>query len=334
MAPGECATLYAMLLVASPEDAGTRLDRFLVEQLDDTSRSLVLQWVRGGEVQVDGAVERKAARKLRGGESITVEPPQRAPLRAEPEDIDLNILYEDDDLAVIDKPAGMTVHAGAGTSAGTLVNALLHHVGALSGVSGDLRPGIVHRLDRFTSGAIVVAKRDRAHRMLQEQFQRREVSKLYWAAVEGALPADPHDDAKLLRHGHPVMRDGVWWLRIEMPIRRDRRNRVKMAVAINGREAVSDVRRIRSGAAYSLAEVRIHTGRTHQVRVHLAAAGHPVVGDSLYGARQRPPELGEPGRYLLHARVLEFAHPASGERIRFEAPLPAAFEGQIARLRI
>ncbi len=327
-----CATLKRVRLVPRPEEAGSRLDRFLCERVEGATRSLVAQWIRAGAVQVGGSVESKSARRVRADQSIDVEPAQRPPLRADPEAIDIEVLYEDGDLAVINKAPGMAVHAGAGSHTGTLVNALLHRFGSLSGASGPLRPGIVHRLDRFTSGVMVVAKHDRSHRQLQEQFQQRSVFKLYWAAVERPMGADPHDDPKLLRHGHPVKHGGAWWLRTQLPIRRDRRNRVKMAVALNGREARSDIRCLRSSAGHALAEVRIHTGRTHQVRVHLAALGHPVVGDSLYGARKELPDLRSPGRYLLHARALEFIHPASRERLRHEAPLPADFRAELERL--
>ena len=314
-----------MVLDAGPEAQGERLDQFVVKRFAETSRSLVQEWIRAGRVRVDGEVECKASRRLRGGETLEVDPAERPPLKAEPEAIDIAIVYEDDHLAVVDKAAGMNVHAGAGSASGTLVNALLHHLTSLSGSSGGMRPGIVHRLDRYTTGLLVVAKHDAAHRHLQAQFQNRQVDKRYWAAVEGQVPANPHDDPKLLRHGRPVMRNGVWWLRIEMPIRRDKRNRVKMAVAQNGREAVSDVRRLRGSDRFGLAEVRIHTGRTHQVRVHLASAGHPVVGDTIYGARKALPELPHLDRYLLHARSLEFEHPDTGARVRFEAPLPTDF---------
>ncbi len=321
-----------MRLEADDASAGLRLDQFLGEKLTEASRSLAQAWIRDGLVRIDGAEERRRSRRLRSGEVVEVEPVPRRPLRAEPEAIPLALLYEDDHLAVVDKPAGMNVHAGAGGASGTLVNALLHGLQSLSGVSGELRPGIVHRIDRGTSGLLVVAKHDRAHRILQDQFQRRTVGKLYWAAVEGALPTDPHTDAALLRHGRPVKRDGLWWLRLAMPIRRDKRNRVKMAIARNGREAVSDLRGLRAGKGYSLAAVRIHTGRTHQVRVHLASVGHPVVGDALYGARRRPPEAPGLERFLLHARRLEFKHPDSGAALRFEAPLPADFARRLSAL--
>ena len=321
-----------MLLDAGPDAEGERLDQFLVKRFADTSRSEIQEWIRAGRVHVEGREECKASTRLRGGEVLEVNPAERAPLRAAPEAIDIAIVYEDDHLAVVDKAAGMNVHAGAGSTSGTLVNALLHHLTSLSGAPGNLRPGIVHRLDRYTTGLLVVAKHDAAHRRLQAQFQNRQVDKRYWAAVEGQLPADPHDDPKLLRHGRPVMRNGAWWLRIEMPIRRDKRNRVKMAVAPNGREAVSDVRRLRGSDRFALAEVRIHTGRTHQVRVHLASSGHAVVGDAIYGARKALPELPHLDRYLLHARSLEFEHPHSGARVRFEAPLPADFASCLSPL--
>lgn len=322
----------AMRLTAGRGDHRKRLDRFLADRLEDVSRSRVGAWIREGRVRIDGTQVRKASRRMRPAEAVDVEPADPPPLAARPEAIDLSVVYEDEHLAVIDKEAGMSVHAGAGTASGTLVNALLHRFARLSGVSGALRPGIVHRLDRFTTGVMVVAKHDRAHGRLQKQFQRREVSKLYWAAVEGRLPSDPHDDARLLRHGRPVMRNGKWWLRLEMPIRRDKRNRVKMAAALGGREAVSDVRALRSGGQSALVEVRIHTGRTHQVRVHLSSAGHPVVGDSLYGARRNRAGVPAPGRYLLHARSLGFVHPETGEAVRFEAPPPRDFRAALLAL--
>lgn len=310
-----------MRFEVGPDCAGVRLDQFLSQRAADASRAQVQAWIRGGRVRVAAREERKIARRLRAGEVVECSPTSRPALRAVPEDLPVDVVYEDDHLAVVDKAAGMPVHAGGGVADGTLVNALLFRLRTLSGVPGELRPGIVHRLDRHTTGLLVVAKRDPCHRHLQRQFQRRTVAKLYWAAVEGALPADPRGDPAWLRHGRPVMREGLWWLRLDGPIGRDRRNRVRMAVTRRGRDAVSDVRRLRGAARHALAEVRIHTGRTHQVRVHLASAGHPVVGDTLYGA---PAGTG-PDRYLLHARRLEFDHPHTGERMRFEAPPPADF---------
>lgn len=321
-----------MRIAAGSEAAGERLDRFLAGLLEGTSRSQVLAWIRGGRVRVDSVVELRGGRRLRGGESLDVEPTERPPLRAEPEAIEIDVLYEDEHLVVVDKAAGMVVHPGAGRASGTLVNALLHRLGRLPGAPGDQRPGIVHRLDRFTTGVMVVAKTGRAHRILQRQFQKRAVDKLYWAAVEGRVARAAHQDARLLRHGRAAMRGGTWWVRLEMPIRRDKRNRVKMAVARAGREAVTEFRLLRAGPRHSMLEARIHTGRTHQIRVHLARVGHPVVGDALYGARRAAGVPTDPGRYLLHARSLAFDHPATGDRLRFRAPLPPDFAASLGAL--
>ncbi len=221
----------------------------------------------------------------------------------------------------VHKPAGMTVHAGAGRGQGTLVNALLHHFARLSQLGGELRPGIVHRLDRLTSGVLLVAKHDVAHQRLAEQFARRQIRKTYIALVHGRIPAGK---------GRPVMMEGARWTRLEMPILRDRRARVKMtARARTGREAVTDFRVLDQWPGYSLLEVRIGTGRTHQIRVHLAAIGHPVVGDTLYGAPARP---GFP-RLFLHAREIQFTHPSTGRRVTVEAPMPAELRAELEKLR-
>ncbi len=321
-----------MRFEADESDAGVRLDRAAGARLPEVSRARLQSWIRGGRVRVDGDVQLRGAFKLRGGETIEIDPAPLEPLKAEAEAIDLEILYEDEDLAVIDKPAGMVVHAGAGAASGTLVNALLHRFESLSRVSGELRPGIVHRLDRWTSGVLLAAKHDRAHRLLQEQFELRKIRKTYWAVVQGAVAESPHDDPKILRHGRPLMAGGRWWVRFEAPIRRDKRNRVKMTVSANGKEAVSDLRLLRGNAAYSLVEVRIHTGRTHQIRVHLSAAGHPVVGDCLYGARKGIAGLPALDRFYLHARQIVFEHPSSSETVAFEAPLPQEFENLLESL--
>jgi 23S rRNA pseudouridine1911/1915/1917 synthase len=248
-------------------------------------------------------------------------------LRAFPEAIPLDILYEDDDLAVIDKPSGLTVHAGAGTAQGTLVNALLHHFGRLSNVGGELRPGIVHRLDRLTSGVLVVAKHDRAHRRLAKQFQARTVRKTYWALVHG-------DAGRAHPRGRLVEVDGVRWTRLEMPISRDPHRRARMAARGSGRNAQTDFRVLQlfQGGRYSLLEVRIATGRTHQIRVHLAAIGHSVAGDRLYGAPAQSEGLPASNRFFLHAKRIEFDHPSTGERLSVEAPLPKEFSELLAGL--
>ena len=298
------------------EEAGVRLDQFLVGKIAEVSRARVQQMIEQRLVEVDGKPAR-AALRLRGGEAIRVLGPVAAePLRAIAENIPLDIVYEDDDLAVINKPAGMMVHAGAGATEdarnrGTLVNALLHRFGKLSEVGGDLRPGIVHRLDKQTSGLIVVAKNDEAHRRLSAQFAKREVKKTYIALVHGWLKAERGT--------------------IEKSISRDSVRRVRMTTRrAGGREAITHyrvVRRIDSGfGKFSLLEVKIDTGRTHQIRVHLASLGHPVVGDATYGA---PAQVkGSSGtialtRNFLHAATLELAHPRSGERLSFSRDLPA-----------
>ena len=294
------------------EQAGVRLDQFLVSQLEDVSRARVQELIAQGKVEVDGAVA-KASHKLRGGERVVVTgEAQRPPLRAVAEDIPLTVVYEDQHLAVIEKPAGMMVHAGAGKTDGTLVNALLHRFRKLSAGGHPLRPGIVHRLDKETSGLILVAKDDVTHRKLQEQFAGRSVKKTYVALV----------------HGWPKRERGT----IDLPIGRDPVRRIRMTTKTRaGRSAVSHyqvLRRIDSPLGkFALVEVKIDTGRTHQIRVHLAALGHPVVGDTLYGA---PAKL-KPGkkapatltRNFLHAAELNFTHPRTGRTMSFRSPLPA-----------
>ena len=272
--------------------------------------------------------------KLRGGERISVlGPAPRPPLRAIAEEIPLDIVYEDDDLAIINKPAGMMVHAGAGATEdqrnrGTLVNALLHHFGSLSGLGGDMRPGIVHRLDKETSGLIVVAKNDETHRKLAEQFSRREVKKKYIALV----------------HGWTKKESGT----ISASISRDRARRTRMTTLHSGgREAVSHYRVIRRldtpFGKFTLVEVKIDTGRTHQIRVHMASLGHPVVGDTLYGAprelrktsgrgNQSGPAAVSRPRNFLHAAELQLTHPRTGANIALNSPLPAELESLLGTL--
>ena len=304
------------------EGTGKRLDQFLAGMLD-VSRARVQQLISDEKVLVDEEVP-KASLKLRGGESITILGPAARPaLRAIAEKIPLDIVYEDDDLAVIDKPAGMMVHAGAGASEdqrnrGTLVNALLHHFGSLSGVGGELRPGIVHRLDKETSGLIVVAKNDDAHRKLAAQFSRREVKKKYVALVQGWLKKEAGT--------------------VSASISRDRVRRTRMTTRhAGGREAVSHYKAIRRldtlFGKFTLVEVKIDTGRTHQIRVHMSSLGHPVVGDTLYGAARELRVDGARGkqsanaislpRNFLHAAELELAHPRTGAKIALQSPLPA-----------
>ena len=313
--------------LAAPEDVGKRLDQFLAGQLAETSRARVQQLISEGKVLVNDAVA-KASLRLRGGESIRVLGSHTLPpLRAVAEDIPLDIVYEDDDLAVVNKAAGMMVHAGAGATEdernrGTLVNALLHHFGQLSTVGGKLRPGIVHRLDKFTSGLIVVAKNDEAHRKLAAQFARRKVKKTYLAMVHGWVKPDRGT--------------------ISSSISRDRVRRTRMTTRRSGgREAITHYlvqKRIQSKLGkFTLLELRIDTGRTHQIRVHLASLGHPVVGDTLYGA---PREAGGKNsatslpRNFLHAAELQFQHPRTNELMKFSRPLPAELEAFLKILSV
>jgi 23S rRNA pseudouridine1911/1915/1917 synthase len=302
---------------AQTEDAGTRLDRFLVARLASVSRARVQELIAQAKVLVDGTAA-KASHKLRGGEKVEITgAAERAPLKAVAEAIPLTVVYEDEHLAVIDKPAGMMVHAGAAKSddprnRGTLVNALLHRFRRLSAGGHALRPGIVHRLDKETSGLIVVAKDDLTHRRLQEQFAGRSVRKKYIALV----------------HGWPKQATGT----IDRAIARDPVRRIRMTTRTRaGRAAVSHYQVLRRIASefgkLALVEVKIDTGRTHQVRVHLASIGHPVVGDRLYGAparlESRTAGALALGRNFLHAAELGFTHPVSGQALSFRAPLPA-----------
>jgi 23S rRNA pseudouridine1911/1915/1917 synthase len=313
-------------LTATTDDAGRRLDQFLASHITDVSRARVQELIAQEKVLVNGAPS-KASLKLRGNETIEIlGPAERPPLKAIAEDIPLDIVYEDDDLAVINKPAGMMVHAGAGATEddrnrGTLVNALVHRFGQLSGVGGDLRPGIVHRLDKETSGLLVVAKNDSAHRKLASEFSSRRVKKTYIALVHGWVRQD---------HGT-----------ISAPISRDAVRRIRMTTRRSGgREAVThyDVeRRIDSAyGKFTLLKLRIETGRTHQIRVHLASIGHPVVGDKLYGApaeirAKSLPALALP-RNFLHSAELQFTHPRAAEPLSFSCPLPRELDEFLAHL--
>jgi 23S rRNA pseudouridine1911/1915/1917 synthase len=327
---------------ATAEAKGQRLDHYLTEQLEGASRSRVQLLIDQGDVLVNGLRE-KASLKLRGGERIDITgEPRPAPLKAIAEDIPLDVVYEDADLAVVNKPAGMMVHAGAGQSddernRGTLVNALLYRFKKLSSTGGDLRPGIVHRLDKQTSGLIVVAKNDRAHAALAEMFSNHRIKKTYVALVQGSV-----ERAKGTINAS-VGRDPL------------RRTRMTARPLENARTAVSHyevVRRLSNRfGKFTLVRVRIETGRTHQIRVHMASIGHPVVGDTLYGGsgqltdqaasqaatskaarRKAEPERLRLGRNFLHAAQLEFTHPVTGKLLQLEASLPAELEAFLSRL--
>jgi 23S rRNA pseudouridine1911/1915/1917 synthase len=302
-------------------EAGARVDAWIARRLPELSRARVQALMAQGAVRLDGQAVRPSLR-LRGGEDVTIVLPDPVRARPAPEDLPLAVVYEDARLLVIDKPAGMTVHPGAGRLAGTLVNALLHHVRDLSGVGGVLRPGIVHRLDRGTSGLMVVAKDDEAHRALAAQFASRTVEKEYLAVV----------------HGVPRLRQGV----VDAAIGRDPVHRKKMSLrATRGRAARSSYTVVEALDGAALLRVRIHTGRTHQIRVHLASIGHPVAGDATYGGTRTPSSrraaaraaLSSLPRPALHAASLAFTHPATALRLRFESPLPRDLEDLLAILR-
>jgi len=290
-------------LTAEAQDSGKRLDTFLHERLPEFSRSRLQSWIKEGRVLVDGA-DARASHILHGGEHLSVSPAALAPLRAEAEDLPLTILYEDADLVVVDKPAGMVVHAGAGHQRGTLVNALLHRFGRLSAVNGDLRPGIVHRLDRDTSGVLVVARTDRAHQALAAQFHDRQVRKTYLALV----------------HGRVKQPQG----RIETPITRDPVRRTRMTSRLShGRTALTEYRVEEKLSGFTFLEVEIKTGRTHQIRVHLSSLGNAVVGDRLYGAPASIPGLPPLGRFFLHAHRFRFRPPSRDEWSDVASPMPS-----------
>jgi 23S rRNA pseudouridine1911/1915/1917 synthase len=308
-------------LVADAGAAGLRLDVWLARRMPGLSRARLQALIAAGHVRLEGRPAR-ASLRLHESQTVVVEVPPPAPAEPRPEDIPISVLHEDARLVVVDKPAGLVVHPGAGRPSGTLVNALLGRVRDLSGIGGVLRPGIVHRLDRGTSGVLVVAKDDAAHRALARQFAARTVEKEYLALV----------------HGVPVRAQGE----VSAAIGRDPVHRRRMSVrAPRAREARTSwvVEERFDGAA--LLRLRIHTGRTHQIRVHLSSIGHPVVGDASYGGTRTPSSrsalaraaLGRLARPALHAARIAFSHPETGERVEFSAPLPPDFAGVLAALR-
>jgi 23S rRNA pseudouridine1911/1915/1917 synthase len=300
----------ALAFTVAPEEAGTRLDAYLAAHISTISRTRLKHAIADGDVLVSGRTA-KPSHKLRAGEQIELELPAPPVAEFQPEEIPLDIVFEDDALVVVNKPAGMVVHPAAGVASGTLANALAFHFQELSGRGGALRPGIVHRLDRDTSGLLVVAKTESAHEHLADQFRERAVFKSYVALVHGVLREERG--------------------RIEQPLARDPQNRTRMAVVRGGRYALSLYRVRQRFARFTLLDVEIKTGRTHQIRVHLAWLKHPVVGDKVYGggrdatvtdARLRA-ALTRLSRQFLHAERLGFHHPSTGDYLKFTAPLPA-----------
>ncbi len=298
-------------------EADKRVDHVLVGRLGDRTRSQIQRLIKEGRAQV-GAKTARASTVVRVGDVVTLEIPAPVPAQPRAEDLHVDILYDDVDLVVVSKPAGMVVHPAAGHTDGTLVNALLHHVRDLSGVGGELRPGIVHRLDRGTSGVMVVAKHDRAHAELARQFKEREVEKRYAVLVWGVVQAGR---------------------RIDLPVGRDPVHRKKISTrSRRGRAALTRITRAEDLQGVSFLEVAIATGRTHQIRVHLSAIGHPVVGDALYGGTHRHPTpslraVQRLERPFLHAAHLAFHHPADGRVVEFQSPLPEDLVSVLSELR-
>lgn len=285
-----------------------RIDKYLTLQLETMSRSKVQNLIADGFVLVNDAPI-KANYKLEIGDKIAVYVPEPEAVDVEAEDLPIDIIYEDQDIVLVNKAQGMVVHPGAGNPKGTLVNALLYHIKDLSGINGEIRPGIVHRLDKDTSGILIVAKNDEAHVKLSEQLQDRSVKRKYYALVHGVLP-----------HEHGT---------IDAPIGRDPKDRQKFTVIREGKEAISHFKVLERFKDYSLLEVSLETGRTHQIRVHLNYIEHPVAGDKIYGPRKSLEGNGQ----FLHARRLEFIHPRTGETMSFEAELPKLYKKTMDRLR-
>ncbi len=306
------AAPITQLHTVEDSEASLRLDVFLQSRHEDLSRSRLQHLIADGDVTVNGAVVRSSHR-VRTGDAVELRIPEPVELSAKPEDLPLDVLFEDEALLVVDKPAGMSVHPAPGTPSGTLVNALLHHCTDLSGINGVLRPGIVHRLDRDTTGLLVVAKNDEAHRVLARQLEERSMDRRYLAVCWGLLEKP---------------------LRIEAPLGRNPRDRLRMAVVAGGRHAVTHVTPVREFRIATELDVRLETGRTHQIRVHLQHVGHPVFGDPVYGGRNRVDGI-DPARrpmarqwlncvdrQALHARLLGFDHP-EGRHLEFASDPPA-----------
>ena len=299
------------VLQAGPESAGVRLDSFLAARLEDLTRSAAQRLIETGQVTVDGRTVPKSC-KLTGTELVTAAIPEPEPVNAVPQDIPLDVVYEDGDVIVVNKPAGLVVHPAPGHPDGTLVNALLYHCGSsLSGIGGALRPGIVHRIDRDTSGLIIAAKNDFAHQALAAQLQDHSLARTYEAVAVGGFREDRGT--------------------VDAPIGRCVSDRKKMAVTDRGgRPAVTHWETLERFSGYTHIRCRLETGRTHQIRVHMAYIGHPILGDTVYGAKK--PVSGLTGQ-CLHAAGLRFVHPRTGEAVELQCPLDAEFQNILEKLR-
>ena len=297
------------MLLTTEQGEGRRLDAFLAERMPGVSRAAAAKLIEGGNVLVDGRPAAKSL-KLTGAETVALTLPEPEPIDAAPQDIPLDVVYEDGDVIVVNKPAGLVVHPAPGHPDGTLVNALLYHCGAsLSGVGGALRPGVVHRIDRDTSGLIIAAKNDAAHRALAAQLKDHTLARTYECVVVGGMPGERGT--------------------VDAPIARDARDRKRMAVAVGGRAAVTHWEVIARYAGYTHVRCRLETGRTHQIRVHMAHIGHPILGDTVYGAKKPVPGL---TGQCLHAVALRFVHPRTGEVVTLTCPLPEEFVNVLRRL--
>lgn len=308
---------YILTVKASPDDAGERLDAFIGYNTDELSRSYAVKLIEKGRVSVNGQTVTSKKRAVSEGDTVTIDMPEPESLQVSAEDIPVEIVFEDDDVAVINKPRGMVVHPGPGNSSGTLVNAIMFHMGdSLSSINGVIRPGIVHRIDKDTSGLLMIAKNDRAHESLAAQLKEHSVTREYTALVYDNIREDE--------------------LTIDEPIGRDERNRMRNAV--NGsaaRNAVTHIKVLERFGRYTLVRAILETGRTHQIRVHMAYIHHPLAGDELYGPRRQSAKIEgiEVHGQLLHAGTLGFIHPSTGEYLEFHSELPEIFEKVLEKLR-
>lgn len=297
------------IILTAPPNEGKRLDAFLAEAAPGVSRSAAARLIESGSVLVDGRLASKSCR-LMGGETVALTLPEPEPADAVPQDIPLDVVYEDADVIVVNKPSGLVVHPAPGHPDGTLVNALLHHCGdSLSGVGGALRPGIVHRIDRDTSGLVIAAKNDAAHRSLAAQLKDHSLARTYECVAAGNFREDRGT--------------------VDAPIARDSRDRKRMAVVPGGREAVTHWEVVARYPGHTHLRCRLETGRTHQIRVHLAYLGHPILGDTVYGAKKPVPGL---TGQCLHASELRFLHPRTGETMTLRCPLPEEFTALLRKL--
>lgn len=296
------------LYLVEEELEGERLDAFLADMMAELSRTAIKELITSGQVWVDGQI-RKPSYRLKEGEEVLINLPEARPVSIEPQNLPLEIIYQDQDIAVVNKPKGMVVHPAHGNWDHTMVNALLYHIKDLSGINGQLRPGIVHRLDKDTSGVMVVAKHDQAHRSLAEQIKEHSMKREYQALVHG------------------IIKENLGT--IEAPIGRSRTDRKKMAVTKDGKPAISRYRVLERFHNYSLVQVSLLTGRTHQIRVHFSYIKHPVVGDPVYGPAKQHLELDS---QALHACILGFRHPRTDEYMEFSSPLPPVFKEALLKL--